>query len=118
MFKKNLRFENYLTSLNFAERISFTKFRCANGKLPANRTYDSLFETTNCFLCDTGDIGDGYHYLLVCEAFRNKRREFIKPYFRNNPNSLKFEKLMALESGKQLKNLVKMINFILHCFNV
>ena len=118
LFKKNLRFENYLTNLSFRERISFTKFRCANGKLPANRSHELIFESTTCFLCDSGDVGDAYHYLLVCEAFNSRRRELIKPYYRNHPNILKFEKLMSLESGKNLKNLIKMIDFILHCFNV
>ena len=31
-------------------------------------------------LCNKIDLGDGFHYLLVCTQFTNERTELLKPY--------------------------------------
>ena len=49
--------------------------------------------------------GDKYHYLLLCEQFKNARQTFIKPYVFNRPSVLKFQQLMNGSRMKDLRNL-------------
>ena len=51
LFKKQLNFEDYVLSCNNRERISLTKYRCANSKIAVyNQIY--MYETELCTLCD------------------------------------------------------------------
>ena len=51
LFKQQLNFEDYLLSCNYRERISLTKYRYANSKIPVyNQIY--MDETQLCILCD------------------------------------------------------------------
>ena len=44
LFKKQLNFEDYLLSCTYRERISLTKYLCANSKIPVhNQIY--MYET-------------------------------------------------------------------------
>ena len=69
LYKKHLDFERYLTISHYSDRISLTKFRCANSKLPV---YDQLYmyDTDKCTLCDLNARGDEYHYILICPFFK------------------------------------------------
>ena len=118
LFKKEMKFENYLTTLGYQDRLALTRFRLRNSKIPSNVLASNAYNSTVCFLCDTGDIGDEFHYLLVCDAFKEHRRKFIKPYYYSRPNIIKFEALFNLKAGKKQKNLIKYIQFVSNCFNV
>ena len=64
-FKKQLDFENYLMSANTRERISMTKYRCANSRIPVySQIY--MYDTEACTLCNLKVTGDEYHYILIC----------------------------------------------------
>ena len=47
-----------------------------------------------CTLCNSNDIEDEYHVTLVCEYFRDVRKKYIKPFYYQRPNMMKFLDLM------------------------
>ena len=80
LFKKQLNFEKYLLMSNNSNRISLTKFRCSNSKMPVhNQIY--MFDTDKCTLCDLNVVGDEYHYLLICPYFTKSRENHMKKLF-------------------------------------
>ena len=80
LFKKPLNFEEYLLSCNYRERISLTKYRCANSNIPVyNQIYIIyMYETELCTLCDINVNGDEYHYIMICPYFRQCKELYLK----------------------------------------
>ena len=118
IFKQNLSFENYLTNLPFLHRLNFSKFRCKNNKLPVNLNRFSKTEIDrNCQLCHSGDLGDEFHYLLLCKFFVNERKNYLSEYYYKNPNTLKFNELFNNEDQNTLINTCKFIAIIMEKFN-
>ena len=67
-FKPELKLEEYLCKLPNDLRINLTKFRLCNHKLPIeigrHKHIDRNYRI--CTLCDKHDLGDEYHYMLIC----------------------------------------------------
>ena len=112
LFKKQLNFEDYLLSCYNRERISLTKYRCANSKIPVyNQIY--MYETELCTLCDLNVNGDEYHYIMICPYFRQSRELYLKHYFYTRPNMRKFSQLFSSENKRTLSRLAKLITVIM-----
>ena len=119
IFKNILCSENYLTELEFSERIKLCKFRCGNHNLPVSKNryvHDLNPADAHCNLCDYRDTGDEFHYLFVCKAFKQQREMYLKRYYYTNPNTCKFKQLFNLKSGKNFRNMVKFVCYIISCF--
>ena len=117
IFKQNINFEMYLTELPFLHRTNFSKFRCKNNKLPINKfRLDRTDVDRNCQLCMSGDIGDEYHYLFLCNYFETERRNYLDEYFYKKPNTLKMNELFNSNQKNILINLCKFIGIILNKF--
>ena len=113
LFKKELNFEGYLMNPNYKNRISLTKFRCSNTKMPVyNQIY--LYDTDICNLCSLGARGDEFHYIFICPFFTDSRTLYLKPYFNNRSNSVKFEQLFNSSNKTTLSRLAKFTNVILN----
>ena len=98
LFKKQLNFEEYLLSCNYRERISLTKYRCANSKIPVyNQIY--MYETELCTSCDLNVNGDEYHYIMMCPYFRQSRELYLKHYFYTRPNITNITNITDGHSG-------------------
>lgn len=65
------------------------------------RWFETLFNERKC----NSDLGDEYHYLLVCKNFDNKRKQYLKPYFYTRPNVLKYFEIMHTNKDTLLKQL-------------
>ena len=39
------------------------------------------------------ELGAEFHYMLVCDHFKQQRQNYIKRYYYQNPNTLKFKQL-------------------------
>ena len=65
----------------------------------------------------TNDIGDEFHYLLVCPLFQEDRCNLLKPFYYQRPNILKFKSLMTSTNKKVLSNLAKFVNIIMNKFS-
>ena len=70
IFKKQLDFENYLLHSNYRDRISLSKLRCANSKLPIYKHIYS-HDSDVCTLCNLNVCGDEYHYVLSLNIVDN-----------------------------------------------
>ena len=71
VFKQNLNFGSYFTTLDRNVYLPIIKFRTSNYKLPVEigRWNNTPFGERKCPLCNLNDIGDDFHYLLKCSFF-------------------------------------------------
>ena len=96
-FKTVFGYETYLSNINSPNiRRSLTRFRLSSHCLeiemgrypprtPSNRRY--------CKQCNTLDIYDEFHFLLVCTKFSDLRVKYIPKYYRKRPSMVKFIEL-------------------------
>ena len=115
LYKKHLDFERYLTISHYRDRVSLTKFRCANSKLPV---YDQIYmyAIDKCTLCDLNVRGDEYHYILICPFFNQSRETYLKCYYYNRPSLIKFQQLFSSSNASTISKLAKFVKVILTCF--
>ena len=63
-----------------------------------------------CTLCNSGQIGDEFHFILEC------RKNYPFKYYYQNPNIIKFNELMSTHKnenvGKTLLFIVKKIDAV------
>ena len=85
-------------------RVCFTKLRLSSHKFLVERArwlkVKVPYTQRTCTLCHSNDIEDEYHVTLVCEYFRDVRKKFIKPFYYQRPNMMKFLDLMTSVSKK------------------
>lgn len=118
IFKDDVRLENYLLVLPSKIYLPLIKFRTANHKLPIERgRWENVpHEDRKCNLCDKNDIGDEFHYILICPFFSTERANFINPYFYTRPNILKYQTLLQSHNKKTLIQLSQFVNIIMQKF--
>ena len=56
-FKQKHCFEKYSHMHNYKERISLTKYRCTNSKLPVYKAH-LVYDSNICTLCNLNSKGD------------------------------------------------------------
>ena len=67
-------------------------------------------------ICDLNDLGDEYHYVMICPVFKDIREIYLKKYYINRPSVFKFTALMQSKNRNILTNLAKFIRDILDIF--
>ena len=114
IFKKKFGLNNYFRLLNNKQCRILTAFRTRNHRLPVEtgRWNNTPLNGRICHLCQS-EIGDEFHFLLKCDLFKEQRLKFIKPYYRNRPNTYKMFDLMNNEDKTVLKNLTSFIDIIM-----
>ena len=110
IFKDTPQQSKYLKLLSNYYCKIFIAFRTRNHRFPVEqgRWSGVALRDRKCFFCDE-DIGDEFHYILSCSHFRNTRSKFIKRYFYETPNVLKFNQLMNTENPTELRKLCMFI---------
>ncbi len=80
LFKDNTNVEGYFKCLPQSLYFNLVRFRTANHKLPieTGRWLGIPHSERKCTLCNNNDLGDEFHYLLVCPHFSDKREFYIK----------------------------------------
>ena len=58
-----------------------------------------------CKLCNSGQIGDEFHFILECKSLENLRKKYLCKYYNQNPNIIKFNELMSTHKKKMLEKL-------------
>ena len=58
-----------------------------------------------CTLCNLKEIGNLYHYLLVCPEFKIPRMEHINRYYYSQPNKNKFTQLLNAKNCSEILHL-------------
>ena len=79
LFKTEFISENYLTNLSHALKYNVCKFRTVNHKLPIETgRYRSIPRNERvCEMCDSGQLGDEFHFCLECPASKELRYKFL-----------------------------------------
>ena len=76
-FKCDADYEFYLSLLKNKERLLITKLRCGSHKLPISiQRYLPIDEQNSCPYC-SHEVGDEYHFILVCPKFQVNRAKYI-----------------------------------------
>lgn len=115
IFKDNINLEKYFLKLPKNLYINLAKLRTGNHRFPCERgRWENIeLHDRKCLLCNLQEIGDEYHYILVCPFFAEERKKFIKRYYFSNPNVIKFKELMTHEDEIILKQLSVFIKTLL-----
>ncbi|MCG8033764.1 MAG: reverse transcriptase family protein [Candidatus Thiodiazotropha taylori] len=118
-FKQNFGLEKYFTAMPRKFDILFFKVRTSNHKLPieTGRWDGTEIHDRKCNLCTLNDIGDEFHYVCKCPYFAEERRKFIKPYYINRPNMLKFVELLKSNKIKTIKKLCLFMEIVFRQFH-
>ena len=117
LFKTEHNFEKYILELDVQNIIPLCRFRSGCHRLPvATERYNSQENHHSCTLCNSNDIGDEYHYVLICPVIKEAREKFIKPYYYQRPSALKMKQLFNSNSIKELVNLAKYVKYIMSLF--
>ena len=78
------------------------------------------FEKTNvnknCQLCNSDDLGDEFHYLFICNIFKDERKLLLNEYYYKRPNTMKMNELFNICHLKTQINLSKFVKMILDKF--
>ena len=92
-----------------------SKFRMCNHKLPIELGRHNNIERNlrKCNKCGI-DIGDEYHYLFICDYFKDERSMFIQGSFYKNPSVDKFCTSMSTASDKKITKLAKFAKIIMN----
>ena len=113
-FKHNFNFEKYLDTITDSKlRRELSKFRLSSHQLAIEkgRYNNTPRDQRKCTCCNQNVIENEYHFLLVCQAYRQLRLKYFKPYFCSFPTLNKFDILMTSNSNVTLLNISK---YLLH----
>ena len=79
LYKTEFKLETYLDNLPKSHRISLTKIRTSNHKLPIEkgRYLNLIREQRTCNLCTLNLVGDEFHFLLECKQYDNLRNVLL-----------------------------------------
>ena len=117
LFKETYEIEHYLKISDDRIRYSLSRFRSGSHFLPiSNQRYRIIDERNNCPLCDMNELGDEYHYLMLCPAFDIQRSKYIDLYYTSRPNVLKYKELFTVVNISKLSKLSKFVNEIMFTF--
>ena len=108
---QNFELSPYLTKIvNRKHRNALAKLRLSshNLKIESGRHTSTRAriarENRKCIICNSNDIEDEFHFVLICPVFNDIRRIYMKRYYTKNPSMFKFLQLLN-SGGKQLNNL-------------
>ena len=119
-FERSTSIQKYFNILPKNLWIPFCKFRTSNHRLPVEfNSWDNFFKPRSdrlCAICSLNDIGDEYHYVMICPAFKELREIYIPKYYKNRPSVHKFIQIMSSDKRKVLFKLAIFIREILNLF--
>lgn len=115
IFKESICLEPYFLKLLPKSYLSLVKFRTANHRFPSEtlRWQGIDVNERKCNLCETNDVGDEMHYLLICPCFNTERSKYIKQYYYKRPNTIKLNQLLNTKNVRQLKQLSIFTDFLI-----
>ena len=118
LFKDNISLERYITILHGENLLNMFKFRTCNHKFPIEKGRWENIELSDrkCELCQKNDIGDNFHYLLICPLFDSQRKLFIEPYYYKRPNVLKYKELLNITNERKLRKLSLFMKHLISFF--
>ena len=110
-FKSLLCPEQYLLDVTIpSHRRALSRLRCSNHSLliESGRFNNIDVHDRICPLCDTNEIEDEYHFVLICPFF-NDLRNHLPQRYKINPSRNKFNALMSSDKTSILKSLASYV---------
>ena len=80
--------------------------------LPSFKNRAKQYILYKCTLCRLKEIGDQYHYLLVCPEFEIPRMEHIRRDYHSQPNKNKLTQLLQCQHSSEIIHLQKFMQII------
>ena len=119
IIKQDIALEKYLMTTQRCYWLSLFKFRTENHKFPVEtgRWNDTEYAERKCNLCDLNDIGDNFHYLLVCPYFLTDRKRYLSSRFYTRPNILLYQELLAISGKNDLEKLSVFTRILMNKFS-
>ena len=101
-FKTIFCLEKYLLLLQPKQWKPIIKLRTSNHCLPVEtgRWNNTERHERNCTLCNDNELGDEYHYIFVCDNFRNERILLLPKYYTKRHNMLKCNEILNCKNRK------------------
>ena len=105
----SFQYKTYLDMLNIAKyRKYLSRLRLSSHRLEVEagrwaKPNKIPYENRKCKNCDV--LEDEFHFVMECSLYGDLRKKYIKRYYWQRPNMLKFIELMSSEHCKTLKNL-------------
>ena len=122
IFKTDFKFENYLLKLPNKLMKPLLTMRVSNNKFPVNhsRYFGIPRGERVCSLCNSGDIGDDFHYLFKCDfdAFVQLRKTSLKRYYLHHQNAIKYHELMNTDNIGIVRKLAKLAKGLQEYFSI
>jgi len=106
----------YIENLpNYYSKI-LVSFLTRNHRLPieTGRWQNIPAHERKCPYCN--DVGDEYHYTLICPTFNEFRQKYLAKYFYRKPNMPKFIDLFQSQKVKELRKLSLFCSSIMNHF--
>ena len=115
-FKTIFCLEKYLLLLQPRQWKPIIKLRTSNHYLPVEtgRWNNTERHERKCNLCNENELGDEYHYIFVCDNFRNERNLLLPKYYTKRHNMLKFNEILNCKNRKTLNNFSRFINIVIN----
>ena len=109
-FKINFEYEYYLDCCKYRKfretltqlRLSSHQLRIETGRHGQRRIDRS---ERKCQICNSDDLEDEYHFVLICAAYTDLRLKYIPVYYRHRPSVDKFTRLMNTLKPRLIRNL-------------
>ena len=119
MYKDKFAFEDYFDILPPSLSLTLFKYRCCNHKMPIEkgRFFNIPRNERLCRFCNSGQLGDEFHFMFQCVHFSTDRKKYLSNYYTKHPNALKFSSLMNSKNKGTLLKLANFCKLILKCFN-
>ena len=112
-FKLSIGMDYYLNLLPFKLRSALTKLRLSSHTLciESGRYANARIEPNLwfCSLCDSRDIEDKYHFIIVCPVYNEIRKKYISQYYFRHPSVFKFINLMQENRSCIIRKLSKYV---------
>ena len=105
----NFEFQRHLEVLQIEKyRKSLCKLRVSSHRLEVEmgrwaKPNKILYDNRKCSVCNV--LEDEFHFVIICSLYKDLRKIYIKRYYWQRPNMLKFLELFATENITIIKNL-------------
>ena len=112
-FKPEFGYESYLNQISNSLRFFITRLRLSEHPL---RTQTGRYNRNRierneryCLTCNSLDLEDEYHFICICNCYKQLRKKYIDKRYYINPSNFKFLELLKSTDKYTLINLAKFI---------
>ena len=95
------------TIQTYLPRKFIANLRCASIDIECNqgRKHNIPYDQRICTVCNTLQIGDEYHFVLICPLLTELRIKYLPAYYYNYPTQIKLNTLLSSTSKHTITSL-------------